>query len=342
MIPSAEQEQQLQVIAENVSQYEFYRLVEGLNRLAGIDPARTLGLQPNQEALRFTAAAGLGFAASDVVGLQHQPGGALRLEVSFLGLQGSQSPLPYYYLDGIAGDTAQGETRLNDFLAVFNHRPLSLAHQIWRKYRYEITFTPEGRDATSGRIFALMGLGHPQTREQLGINAEAMLAYAGLLASPGRTPDVIARLVAHFFSLEDVSVQPCLPHIMTLREEQQNRLGQTTAVRGQRHQPRSLLGGNFVLGSRMPDRSVKFQLSINALSQEQYLSFLPDGAQHRLLVNFVEYILREPLVWDLRLMLGKHQTGGMRLGDQHRTQLGWTTFLGQPDEKPYTLLPVRR
>ena len=46
MIPSAEQEQQLQVIADNVSQYDFYRLVEGLNRLAGIDPARTLGLPP--------------------------------------------------------------------------------------------------------------------------------------------------------------------------------------------------------------------------------------------------------------------------------------------------------
>ncbi|MBL5906877.1 hypothetical protein JBO47_26325, partial [Serratia fonticola] len=46
MIPRAEQEQQLQVIADNVSQYDFYRLVEGLNRLAGIDPARTLGLPP--------------------------------------------------------------------------------------------------------------------------------------------------------------------------------------------------------------------------------------------------------------------------------------------------------
>ncbi|MFC0228481.1 type VI secretion system baseplate subunit TssG [Serratia aquatilis] len=342
MIPSAEQEQQLQVIAENVSKYEFYRLVEGLNRLAGIDPARSLGLQPNQEALRFTAAAGLGFAANDVVELQHQPGGAIRLVVSFLGLQGSQSPLPYYYLDDIAGNTAQGETRLNDFLAVFNHRPLAMAHQIWRKYRYEITFKPGGRDATSGRIFALMGLSHPQTREQLGINAEAMLAYAGLLASPGRSPDVIASLVAHFFSLTDVTVQPYQTHVMTLREDQQNRLGQVTAVRGQRHQPRSLLGSNFVIGSRMLDRSVKFQLSINALSQEQYLSFLPDGAQHHLLVNFVEYVLREPLVWDLRLTLDRHQAGGMRLGDKHRTQLGWTTFLGQPDEKPYTLLPVRR
>ncbi len=81
-------------------------------------------------------------------------------------------------------------------------------------------------------------------------------------------------------------------------------------MRGQRHQPRSLLGGNFVIGSRMRDRSVKFQLSINELSQEQYLSFLPDGKQHRLLVNFVEYILREPLVWDLRLTLARHQAGG--------------------------------
>ncbi len=46
--------------------------------------------------------------------------------------------------------------------------------------------------------------------------------------------------------------------------------------------------------------------------------------------------------WDLCLTLARHQAGGLKLGDTQRTQLGWTTFVGQPEEKPYTLLPVRR
>ncbi len=56
---------------------------------------------------------------------------------------------------------------------------------------------------------------------------------------------------------------------------------------------RSILGVNFTLGARVPDRSGKFLLQIGGLSRERYLSFLPDGENHLPLTMFLSFILRD-------------------------------------------------
>ncbi|GEM_PF-4440170 len=68
----------------------------------------------------------------------------------FLGLSGSSSPLPGYYLDE---------------MACFRHG---------------------GTDDISQRMYALIGLGHSRVRERLNI-CHSQLACAGILSGPGRT-----------------------------------------------------------------------------------------------------------------------------------------------------------
>uniref|UniRef100_UPI00057783B9 type VI secretion system baseplate subunit TssG n=1 Tax=Yersinia pestis TaxID=632 RepID=UPI00057783B9 len=99
---------------------------------------------PANEAIRFKSTASLAFPTRDVIALDTSARGQFELEVSFLGLHGSQSPLPGYYLDSLAWEDAQNENRLTDFMNVFNHRLLTLLHQIWRKYRYYICFDNGG------------------------------------------------------------------------------------------------------------------------------------------------------------------------------------------------------
>ncbi|VTR16337.1 Uncharacterized protein conserved in bacteria [Serratia fonticola] len=101
-----------------------------------------------------------------MIALETSARGQFELEVSFLGLHGSQSPLPGYYLDSLAWEDAQNENRLTDFLNVFNHRLLMLLHQIWRKYRYYICFDEGGNDDVSQRMFALVGLSNEAIRKK--------------------------------------------------------------------------------------------------------------------------------------------------------------------------------
>ncbi|TQI80053.1 type VI secretion system protein ImpH [Serratia fonticola] len=324
----------------DVSRYNFYQLVELLNRLAVAWQKSPGAANPADEAIRFKSTASLAFPTRDVVALKTSARGQFELEVAFLGLHGSQSPLPGYYLDSLAWEDAQNENRLTDFLNVFNHRLLTLLHQIWRKYRYYICFDEGGNDDFSQRMFALVGLGSELVRKKLQINHGKMLAYAGLLASPGRAPEVICSLVAHCFNLADVTLQSWQLRKVAIAPEQQNRLGARMKIGGQKYQGKSVLGVNFSLGSQVADRSGKFLLCINQLTREQFLSFLPNGANYAPLVMFVAFIMRDQFSWDLRLGLAEQQVGGMILGTEQNNLLGWTSFLGHPEQKPHVTISV--
>lgn len=74
-----------------------------------------------------------------------------------------------------------------------------------------------------------------------------MLAYAGLLASPSRSSDVISSLISHCFDLENVKVIGWETRRVPIPESQQNKLGTISHQSGQKSRPRMLLGENFSL-----------------------------------------------------------------------------------------------
>ncbi|MEM5856454.1 type VI secretion IcmF C-terminal domain-containing protein [Citrobacter freundii] len=87
----------------------FFALSELLHRLAsGCDetPELSLDTDPAQESIRFRADASLGFPVSDISALEQDTSGLFRMSTTFMGLQGSQSPLPGYYLDHLAWKSA--------------------------------------------------------------------------------------------------------------------------------------------------------------------------------------------------------------------------------------------
>ncbi|EIG6628835.1 TPA: type VI secretion system baseplate subunit TssG, partial [Escherichia coli] len=76
-------------------------------------------------------------------------------------------------------------------------------------------------------------------------------------------------------------------------------------------------------------------------TRKQFLSFLPSGENFLPLTMFVSFILRDQLAWDLHLGLAPEQVGAMRLGDNKSALLGWTSFLGTPEERPSVTIRVR-
>lgn len=165
-------------------------MAELLHRLAQGEkgtPELSLRDDPAQETLRFSADASLAFPLSDISALKRDTSGAFRMTTTFMGLQGSQSPLPGYYLDHLAWKAVHEQSPVGDFLDMFSHRLTQFVWHIWRKYRYHISFRNGGVDAFSQRMYSLVGLGHRQLRDKLAINHSKMLAYSGILANPGRS-----------------------------------------------------------------------------------------------------------------------------------------------------------
>ncbi|HAX9824270.1 TPA: type VI secretion system baseplate subunit TssK [Escherichia coli] len=210
--PPADKEQNdpLAQVFHNACSYNFFAMAELLHRLAKGEkgtPELSLRDDPAQETLRFSADASLAFPCSDISALKRDTSGAFRMTTTFMGLQGSQSPLPGYYLDHLAWKAVHEQSPVGDFLDMFSHRLTQFVWHIWRKYRYHISFRNGGVDAFSQRMYSLVGLGHRQLRDKLAINHSKMLAYSGILANPGRSPEIICGLVSHCFDLSEVTLQ---------------------------------------------------------------------------------------------------------------------------------------
>lgn len=324
----------------NVRRHNFFALVDAIYRITGKHSDISLATDPDEEVVRFEADTSLAFPGSDVVRITQNDSGQYVVTVAFSGLHGSQSPLPGFYLDQIAWESTQGESGMADFLDLFSHRLIQFIWHIWRKYRWYICFNNGGTDEFTQRMYALVGLGSQSLRDRLVINHSKMLAYTGVLAGPGRSPEIICDLVSHCFDLEDVTLQRWQLRKVDIRPSQQNRLG-GFLQRDWRRLPRSVLGQNFTLGNQVLDRSGKFLLRIRGLSRERFLTFLPNGESFLPLTMFVAFILRDQFAWDLRLEMAPKQIGGMTLGDERTSRLGWTTFVGQPETCPGVTIKVR-
>ncbi|HIA2951245.1 TPA: type VI secretion system baseplate subunit TssG, partial [Escherichia coli] len=165
--PPADKEQNdpLAQVFHNACSYNFFAMAELLHRLAKGEkgtPELSLRDDPAQETLRFSADASLAFPCSDISALKRDTSGAFRMTTTFMGLQGSQSPLPGYYLDHLAWKAVHEQSPVGDFLDMFSHRLTQFVWHIWRKYRYHISFRNGGVDAFSQRMYSLVGLGHRQ------------------------------------------------------------------------------------------------------------------------------------------------------------------------------------
>jgi len=325
---------ELQPVLGNARRYNFFQLVDLIHRHHGDDLERAQDEQPQQERIRFSASAGLGFPGSDVVSAvspehEHAP---YQLEVSFLGLHGSQSPLPGYYLEEMAWEAGQNLGVRRHFLDFFNHRLVTLFHRTWRKYRYYVRFRPEASDGFSDHIFALVGLSDPKLRQATPVNWSKMLASAGLMAGRGRSPDVVSGIIGHCFDLDSVEIEQCVLRQVEIPRDQQTQLGRANAS----------LGNDTLVGAAVRDRSGKFVLRICNLDRKRFAEFLPDGEEHERLVKLVEFVTREQLAYDLELQMREKDIHAMRLGNDVR--LGWNSFVTPETarELPLVRLQIRR
>lgn len=294
--------------------YHFPVLVERLWRERGLDPEQHP--DPWQAPIHFRVSASLGFAPGEIVAYRQQP--TPDVEVAFLGLQGSQSPLPGYYLDDLAWRQLQQQSQLGEFLDLFHQRWLTLLHRIWRKYRYELRARAGSTDCLSRCLLALSGP-PPQ-----GIPPEQWLSGVSSLTVAGQSAATLCSIIRYCFGYPQVTLHGWQRRRVTLSPEQQNRLGlsQTT------------LGENLLLGACVADCAGKFRLRLQQLTFEQFLQLLPSGRDLTRLRPLIAQRLHQGLVWDLLLELAPGEAPLWHLGVSPQARLGQSCFLGQTPDIP--------
>jgi type VI secretion system protein ImpH len=272
------------------------------------------------ERLEFEANPSLGFPGSDIDRVQffHERGELrARLRLNLVGLVGASSPLPAFYGEQAIGDSDDGNPT-RQFLDLFHHRLQRLMLPIWRKYRYHVRFETGAIDPFSAQLFALIGLGGEAIRQAGELNWRRLLPYLGLLSLRAHSAALIESVLRYYFKHEELVLEQCVERRVVILDEERNRLGLDN----------SLLGENTVLGESVRDRGGKFRIHIDQLTWERFHEFLPIGPGYQPLCALVRFTLRDPLDYDLRLVLKHDEVRELRIGEHNACRLGWTSWLG--------------
>lgn len=267
-------------------------VVDLLERLLPAGARIGAAASPRDERVRFAHASALEFDPGELVAVDvHGEPPTARVTLSLFGLCGGATPLPLFMAEEADQDDEQGAA-VRALLDLLHHRLFSLLVRGLRDIDLAAAIRPDGGDAWSRRVLAL--LGHDESRAN-ALPRATLLRLAPILASGVRSPSMLAAALR--ICLEDqlgraeLRVDPFTGAWTPIDEQQWTRLGAPTAR----------LEDSAVLGTEVLHPSGAANIVIGPLSGEHYRIFTPGHIGHDLARALTDGFTPEPIRYDLVL-----------------------------------------
>lgn len=317
--------------------FQFFQAIRLLERsLPDRQPVGGFG-HPSKEVARIGTHPSLAFPASEIQSLRWEEGKPPFLEVNFMGLTGLQGPLPQWFTAMVLERIRSGDSTLNDFLNIFNHRSISLFYRAWQKYRFDVSYERGERDKFFLDLLALIGLGTQGLPSRQEVVDEALIYYAGLLARHQRSALALEQLLGDYFEVP-VQVEQLVGAWYDLDADSLCSLDGSES-------PSQELGKGAVVGDQTWDQHSRVRIKLGPLSLERYQDFLPSGSAYKPLQALVRFYSNDELEFEIQLILDRDQVPPCELGVESAAapQLGWVTWVksGAMGRNPSdTILPL--
>ena len=303
--------------------FSFFKAVSLLESLFPDKSPLGQTLEPDQEAVRFSVKPSLAFPGSDISRLeQSADDGPAQMEVTFMGLIGPAGVMPHWYTELVYERIWHKDRSLAGFLNIFHHRLISLFYLAWKKYRFEASYLPDARDRLSNCLLSLAGLGTPGLIERIGLPAESLAFYSGLLSRS--IPSVLAiESAVEYFAGTDVNIEQFIERMLPISPEDQTRLGAAN----------SHLGVDAVCGSYIRECTTKFRVNLGPVGYEKFLRFLPTGDLLPPIFALVRCMVGIEYEFEITVFLNRDEVPPCILGEETPTapRLGWSTWVKSPD-----------
>ncbi len=349
---------------EEPYRFDFFQAVRLLERMARQQrwPAwRPVGHEtaPSKEVVRFRALPSLAFPAAPIheirrprssetpQGLPPDPSatepGPVEMVVTFMGLIGPQGVLPHHYTAMLISRARMRDHALRDFLAMFEHRTISLFYRAWEKYRFAFGYErtqqnrvlpagAEGQGAERGDaedlftqcLFSLVGLGTGGLRRRHAFDDDVFLYYAGLFAHHPRCAQSLEIMIADFFAIP-TTLRQFQGQWLRLEEDDLSALPGPSRRGGLNTQ----LGRNVILGERVWNIESKFRIRLGPLNYREFRRFLPSADRLRAISHLVRSYVGPQFDFDVQLVLQAKEVPWCRLGGDATdpSRLGWNTWI---------------
>lgn len=220
-----------------------------------------------------------------------------RFEVTtcFLGLSGADSPLPLYHAADLVHDDEWSRRQVH-FLDIFHNRMTALFYRAVSKYDYPRECTKAADDAGTTRALALAGLDVAGQDDQ-AVSRRELMQLAALTAMGGSTARSIENGLRALLRRELSDIPLELAQFtggwVSYDESQTNRLGQAN----------NEAGVSFMLGTRVRHPAHRSRITIGPMPPDKAREFSPGGASYARIMQLVDALCGEPLVFDLELLV---------------------------------------
>jgi type VI secretion system protein ImpH len=312
----------------------FYRAIELLER--STPEAIRIGGEgpPGREGIRFRHDPSMSFSSSDVSNVRMlrrkaaevahgaSPEPYYEVTTTFLGLTGTVSPMPAYFAEDVVHEDVDHPAQ-RDFLDVFHHRVLSLFYRAHSKYSFVTDHTKDARDPWSRRALCLAGFDGFGDQLPMGLSVPYLLRLAPLLARRARTADglvaVLSDVLKKTLKGAPVDIDQFVGRWVSIEERQLLRLGIANTT----------LGEDATVGRKVYDRGGKFRVVLGPMKRQAFEDLQPGKPGLELLREVVSLYVRDPLEFDVELILAPGEAPSMRLGTPNKdaSKLGRDSWL---------------
>ena len=275
---------------------------------------------PAQESVRLGQDCSMGFAPSTVSSYAREPGSEVpRLGVAFLGLFGTNGPLPLHLTEyALERRRRKKDSTFLRFADVFHHRFLCMFYRGWGSAQPAVSFDRPEEDRFGEYVASLCGLGLPSLRNRDAMLDVAKLYFAGRLLCGAKNADGLEAIIGDYFRVA-VAITEFVGEWLEISARDRCLLGAAPAT--------GTLGVTAIAGAYAFECQHKFRVHIGPVGLDLFEELLPVGESLASLVAVVRNYVGDEYAWDLQLILRKEDVPKLRLGAS-AARRGWTSWLG--------------
>ena len=298
--------------------FSFIQAMRLLRYMVRREPGHVRDEKTLSRSIRVRPELSLNFPETDISQIVESDAQPCRYSVTatFFGLYGASSPLPTFYTEDLLQEQNEDRSITRDFLDILNAPLYELLFKRWGKYQLVHQIADEQDPRALQRLYCLLGLGSEPFRRQIE-NSYRLLRYIGIATQLPRSAEGLRAMLSAALEAAEIQIVPCVERTAPIPEDQRLWLGESGNV----------LGEDSVLGEQVPDRMGKFRVQIGPVDGDRLHYFLPDGQPFRDMEALIRFYLDQPLDWDLEIVLKPGEAGGVVLGQERWSRLGWNTWL---------------
>jgi type VI secretion system protein ImpH len=314
---------------------DFWGLVRKLENTNSGRARLGHGKNPGEENVRFGQVPFLNFPATDIAEIiegGRRAGVDATIIVYFFGLLGVNGPMPLEFTNYVFRRSHNYfDNTWRRFLDIIHHRFLSLHYRAYSANQQAISSDRKDDDPISDIIKSLAGIppgqGFGERQDQLALNSAQHFSF--LVKNRSGLEDSLHQTFN--FNLE---VREFIPASYDIPPGNYAILGREQG---------SILGVNLQIGRTYMIITGKFEIHIGPLTFDDYLNFMSSRHGFALLADTVNLYLDRPMDYSVVFSIKCITIPLAQLGfdlEEARwdpPQLGYTCWIGNPDEQTVTL-----